>query len=47
MEEDAIHLLLQNNMNIFFQIKLDECLVFQKITPQEKTILTALDYLAK
>jgi hypothetical protein len=47
MEEDGIHLLMKNNMNIFFQIKLDECLVFQKITPQEKTILTALDYLAK
>jgi len=30
-----------------FQIKLDECLVFQKLTDQEKVLLSALDHLSK
>ena len=34
-------------MNRIFQIKLDECYIFQKITPQEKVILGVLDYLDK
>ena len=28
-------------------IKLDECCIFQKITPQERVILGVLDYLEK
>jgi len=35
----------KNNMNRFFQLKLDECLIFQKLSDQEKIILKALDYL--
>lgn len=35
----------KNNMNRFFQLKLDECLIFQKLSDQEKILLKALDYL--
>jgi len=30
-----------------FQIKMDECLVFQKLTSQEMVLLSALDHLSK
>ena len=30
-----------------FQIKIDECLIFQKLSDQEKIILSALDHLCK
>jgi len=33
--------------NKFFQIKLDDCLVFQHLTNEEKVLLNALDYLSK
>lgn len=39
--------LLKNNMNRFFQINFDECLVFQKLTKQENIILAILDYIDK
>ncbi len=39
--EDSIVLVLKNNMNRFFQIKLDENLVFQRLSDQEKIILYA------
>lgn len=31
----------------YFQIKMDECLVFQKLTSQEQVLLSALDHLSK
>jgi hypothetical protein len=30
-----------------FQIKLDECLVFQKLTEQEKVLLSVMDHLSE
>lgn len=42
---NEIHIVCKNNMNNFFQIKFDECLLFQKISPQENVILNVLDYL--
>ena len=33
--------------NNFFQIRLEDCLVFQHLTNEEKVLLNALDYLAK
>ena len=33
--------------NRHFQIKMDECLLFQKLTNQELVLLSALDHLAK
>lgn len=45
--DDGIHLVCKNFRNTKFQIKIDECLIFQKISDQEKVILSALDYLEK
>jgi hypothetical protein len=42
---DQVSLLCKNRTNRFFQIKLDECLVFQKLSEQEKIILNVIDYL--
>jgi hypothetical protein len=44
---DQPHILCKNNMNRFFQVKFDECLIFQKLTQQEQILLTVLDYLEK
>jgi len=33
--------------SFFFNINMDECLVFQRLTQQEKIILVAMDYLEK
>ena len=44
---DCVQIKVKNNMNRVFQIKLDECCIFQKISPQEKVILGVLDYLEK
>ena len=43
--KEGIQLLCKNFYNKKFQIKIDECFIFQKITDQEKIILSALDYL--
>jgi hypothetical protein len=40
---DSILLVMKNKYNVFFQIKLDECLLFQRLTNQEKIILYAID----
>tara|TARA_B110000008_G_scaffold184306_1_gene183172 strand:- start:652 stop:1077 length:426 start_codon:yes stop_codon:yes gene_type:complete len=42
---DQVSLLCKTNSNRFFQIKLDECLVFQKLSEQEKIILNVINYL--
>ena len=44
---ETIHLICKNNLNRFIQIKFDECIIFQKLSPQEKVILNVLDYLDK
>ena len=41
----GIQLVCKNFRNNKFQIKIDECMIFQKITEQEQIILSALDYL--
>ena len=40
---NGIHLVCKNTYNHKFQIKIDECYIFQKITDQEKIILYAID----
>lgn len=40
-----IHILVKNFRNRMIQFKLDEAMIFQKLTPQEKVILSVLDYL--
>ena len=42
---NQIHIICKNNRNRFIQIKFDETMIFQKISPQEKVILSVLDYL--
>lgn len=44
---ECVQIRIKNNMNRIFQIKLDENMIFQKITPQEYVILGVLDYLEK
>jgi len=41
--KDSISLIMKNKNNVFFKIKLDECLLFQRLTTQEKIILYAID----
>ena len=43
--ENGVKIVCKNNINRFFEFKMDECLVFQKLSPQEQVILSALDYL--
>jgi hypothetical protein len=45
--ENGIHIVCKNNMNRIFQIKFDECMIFQKLTEQENVIISVLDYLVK
>jgi len=45
--EDGIYVLCKNFRNNRMKIKIDECFIFQKLTDQEKMILSALDYLEK
>ena len=43
--DNGINVICKNYMNMMFQFKLGECMVFQKITEQEEVLLTALDFL--
>jgi len=44
---NGIHVVCKNTYNNRFQIKIDECYIFQKLTDQEKILLLALDYIQK
>lgn len=44
---DGVHIVCRNGYNRFMQLNLDENLVFQKLTDQEKIILKTIDYLKK
>lgn len=37
----------KNQMNRFFEIKFDDCIIFQKLTEQECILLDVLSYLSK
>ena len=45
--EDGIQVCCKNNFKKIFQFKFDEAMIFQKLNPQEKVILSVLDYLDK
>jgi hypothetical protein len=45
--DDSIALVFKNNMNRFFQINMDEALVFQRLSEQERIILYAICYVNK
>lgn len=45
IEENGIVITCKNWVNQFFKLKLDECIVFQKLTNQEFILLTAIQQL--
>ena len=45
ISNDNVIIVCKNSFNRFFQFKLNQCFVFQKITDQENVLLSALDYL--
>ena len=40
-----IHIKCKNKMNVMFQIKLSEIILFQKLSEQEEIILKAIKYI--
>ena len=44
--DDGMVLVCKNFMHRYYQIKMDECLLFQKLSNQEQVLLAALDHLA-
>ena len=45
VHDDGIHIVCRNKMNMFFEIRLWENLIFQKFTDEEHVLLSAMDYL--
>jgi hypothetical protein len=43
--QNDIHIKCKNKMNMFFQIKMSEIILFQKLSEQEQVILKAMKYL--
>ena len=47
IENDSIAIVCKNYMNRHYQFDMSNMLIFQKLTDQERIILSALDYLNK
>ncbi len=45
--DTGTHIVCKNNRNRVFQIKLDECILFQKLSEQEQIILQVFQYVNK
>ena len=45
--DNGVHITCKNFAHKHYRIKMDECLIFQKLTSQEQVLLSALDHLAK
>ena len=43
--DDGVLIVCKNSRNQMFSFKLQECMVFQKLTYQEQVLLSAMDYL--
>lgn len=43
MDPKGVQLLCKNNMNRFFNVRFDDCLIFQKLTVEEQLVLMAYD----
>jgi len=43
--DDDVTILCRNRMNLMFQLRFSSCIVFQKLTYQEKVLLSALKFL--
>jgi len=44
--DTGIAIVMKNFLQSYFQIKMDECLVFQKLSEQQQILLSALDHLS-
>ncbi len=45
IENDGLHIKCKNRFNNIFEIRLDENIIFQKLTNQEEVLLKVIDYL--
>lgn len=45
--DNGMVLVCKNFMHKYYQIKMDECLLFQKLSYQEQVLLSALDHLSE
>ena len=45
IENDGLHIKCKNRLNNIFEIRLDENIIFQKLTDQEELLLKVIDYL--
>lgn len=45
--DDGVFILCKNFMHRHYTFKMDECLIFQKLSEQERILLSALDHLDK
>jgi hypothetical protein len=45
--DDGILLTCKNFAHKYYRLKMEECLIFQKLTGQEQVLLSAMDHLAK
>jgi hypothetical protein len=43
--DDGVFIVCKNFMHRHYTFKMDECLIFQKLTTQERVIISALDHL--
>jgi hypothetical protein len=46
LTDTGVYIVCKNFKHRFFQFKMDECLIFQKLTNQENILLSALDHLS-
>lgn len=44
--DDGVNLTCKNFSHKYYRIKMEECLIFQKLTGQEQVLVSALDHLA-
>jgi len=44
---EDISIVCKNNMNNIFQLKMSECIIFQKLSNQEQILLSVIDYVNK
>ena len=46
-KDESIYIICKNSLNRFFTLRLEENIIFQKLTSQEEVILSAMNYLNK
>jgi hypothetical protein len=43
MDQKGVQLMCKNNVHRFFNVRFDDCLIFQKLTMEEQLVLSAFD----